>query len=60
MAMDMNILERIEELMDLGMSEEDASVIADNEFGTDDDEPDSGWNGDWLSYDWERDPLGIL
>lgn len=58
--MDMNILERIEELMDLGMSEEDASVIADNEFGTGDDEPDSGWNGDWLSYDWERDPLGIL
>ena len=56
----MNILERIEELMDLGMSEEDASVIADNEFGTGDDEPDSGWNGDWLSYDWERDPLGIL
>lgn len=56
----MNILERIEELMDLGMSEEDASIIADNEFGTGDDEPTYAWNGDWLSYDWESDPLGVL
>ena len=58
--MTMNILERIEELMNLGMSEEDASIIADNEFGTGDNEPAYAWNGDWLSYDWESDPLGVL